>query len=142
MGRTKKSNWEKLKEFLLKNNISENSINEKIANKNSSQEKYKALEELLTVHNLKFIEDNSPTLNNYFGKVIADLLIERKKIISLNKIDISKLENKTVKDLSNKDLTIINELSKYKNAQKKLESIDKALEKKGIRINLNENKTK
>lgn len=95
MGKTNKANWEKAKDLLLTNGVTEEEINNKLANKNNNKEKFEALNELLIEKGLelrKKVSNDYPTIQEYFGKRIADLLIRRKELLDIECLNIDRLK--------------------------------------------------
>lgn len=145
----KKPRWESAKDKLVASNVTEETIMNLLKNKESNAEKYKALIPLLKENNIvsdtkkehnNNLKEKIVTLEDFFGKNIAKLLIEQKKLrleIDESLILDNKLESKNVKeafeDASNKELLykyLQNDIKK-----KRLEEINKELEYKGIIYN-------
>lgn len=137
MGRTNKANWEKAKDLLLANSVTEEEINNKLANKNSNKEKFEALNELLREKKLEFRKKASndyPTIQEYFGKRIADLLIRRKELLDIECLNIDRLKDKSIEELSISELQQIIKFKSNKKANNELDKIYKSLEEFGLKF--------
>lgn len=137
MGKTNKANWEKAKDLLLTNGVTEEEINNKLANKNNNKEKFEALNELLIVKGLEFrkkVSNDYPTIQEYFGKRIADLLIRRKELLDIECLNIDKLKNKSIEELSISELQQVIKFKSNKKANNELDKIYKSLEEFGIKF--------
>lgn len=137
MGRTNKANWEKAKDLLLTNGVTEEEINNKLANKNNNKEKFEALNELLIEKGLelrKKVSNDYPTIQEYFGKRIADLLIRRKELLDIECLNIDRLKDKSIEELSISELQQIIKFKSNKKANNELDKIYKSLEEFGIKF--------
>lgn len=155
---TNKPYYKKAIELLIKNSVSEHDINELIKHikeddKNANKLKFEALKPLLEEKGLlinierkpRKIQSTDITLEAYFGKKIASLLIRKKEleeeIISQSNIDITSIIDKIKenKELSSQEMKLFTENYKKKNSiNKKLEnelkSINERLKDNGINI--------
>lgn len=155
---TNKPYYKKAIELLIKNSVSEHDINELIKHikeddKNANKLKFEALKPLLEEKGLlinierkpRKIQSTDITLEAYFGKKIASLLIRKKEleeeIISQSNIDITSIIDKIKenKELSSQEMKLFTENYKKKNSiNKKLEnelkSINERLKDNGITI--------
>lgn len=137
MGKTNKANWEKAKDLLLTNGVTEEEINNKLANKNNNKEKFEALNELLIEKGLelrKKVSNDYPTIQEYFGKRIADLLIRRKELLDIECLNIDRLKDKSIEELSISELQKIIKFKSNKKANNELDKIYKSLEEFGIKF--------
>lgn len=137
MGKTNKANWEKAKDLLLTNGVTEEEINNKLANKNNNKEKFEALNELLIEKGLelrKKVSNDYPTIQEYFGKRIADLLIRRKELLDIECLNIDRLKDKSIEELSISELQQIIKFKSNKKANNELDKIYKSLEEFGIKF--------
>ncbi|MFP5130232.1 hypothetical protein ACJEEO_07245 [Phocaeicola coprocola] len=137
MGKTNKANWEKAKDLLLTNGVTEEEINNKLTNKNNNKEKFEALNELLIEKGLelrKKVSNDYPTIQEYFGKRIADLLIRRKELLDIECLNIDRLKDKSIEELSISELQQIIKFKSNKKANNELDKIYKSLEEFGIKF--------
>lgn len=155
---TNKPYYKKAIELLIKNSVSEHDINELIKHikeddKNANKLKFEALKPLLEEKGLlikierkpRKIQSTDITLEAYFGKKIASLLIRKKEleeeIISQSNIDIASIIDKIKenKELSSQEMKLFTENYKKKNSiNKRLENelklINERLKDNGITI--------
>ena len=130
---------------LLKKGVEQSTIDNLLNGKNTNAKKWEALKPLCEEKGIEIgkkneeqKEDNSPTLQSYFGKRISDLLIERKKLINLSldkEIDKEKLETTKLSELSDKERKHLIEYINYNGKEKQLEEIDNKLREKGLIYN-------
>lgn len=125
---TNKPYYKKAIELLIKNSVSEHDINELIKHikeddKNANKLKFEALKPLLEEKGLlinierkpRKIQSTDITLEAYFGKKIASLLIRKKEleeeIISQSNIDITSIIDKIKenKELSSQEMKLFTE---------------------------------
>lgn len=138
---TNKTNWQKAVEMLLSANVAQELIDAKIKDLKGNKERFDALLPLLSENGLEFKKrrsisvDNTPTLRQYFGNQIAELLIQRKELSnSIKKIDIKDFENKPFSQLTKEELKIAAAYSNSQDNSEKLKSIDEKLEKLGVKL--------
>lgn len=145
MGKTNKARWERAKEALLNKGVEEEIINQKIATIDGNSKKFDALSDLLTENNIeiptrkkavrktKKINNNiTPTLEDIFGKEIAELLIKRHQLIAITTQNIDDIKDKKMEDLTIEQLQQIIKYKENIKSVNELKEINKSLEEKGI----------
>ena len=136
MARTKKANWEKIVLLLKGKGASDLEIDSTLKDAVTNKEKENALVPLQNKYHISLKKDAEkyPTLQEYFGKVIADLLVRRKEILTRKKINIQKFSKKSLEELT------LDEQKQYmiylqnQESLKELEDIDDKLMDKGLII--------
>ena len=139
MAKTNKANWEKIALLLKGKGASDIEISTTIKDANTNKEKEAALAPLLEKYHvsLKKNTDKYPTLQEYFGKIVADLLVKRKELLNTKKVNIHKFSKKSLEELT------IDEQRQYfaylqnQESLSELEEIDNKLKAKGIYISDN-----
>lgn len=134
MAKTKKANWEKISLLLKGKGVSDIEINSAIKDATTNKEKELALSPLQEKYhiNLKKSLEKNPTLQEYFGKIVADLLIRRKEILNLKKVNINKFSKKSLDELTPEEQKQYFIYLQNKNSLNELEEIDNKLGAKGI----------
>lgn len=136
-----KSNWEKAQDLLFANGVLQTTIDNLLLGMETNKEKYNALSPLLEEKNLSIKkEDNTPTLKDYFGVRIAQLLVKRKEIV-VKEIDITDLNSKVYGEFTPEDKKRVIAFEYYKKSLSKLKQIDEELKKEGIVITQKVEKT-
>lgn len=136
MSRTKKTNWEKIVLLLKGKGASDLEIDVALKDAVKNKEKEKALIPLQEKYHvsLKDEAEKYPTLQEYFGKFIADLLIKRREILNRKKINIHKFAKKSLEELTVEEQKQYMMYLQNQESLKELEEIDNKLIEKGLII--------
>ena len=136
MARTKKANWEKIVLLLKGKGASDLEIDSTLKDAVTNKEKENALIPLQEKYkiSLKKESEKYPTLQEYFGKVVADLLVRRKDILNRKKINIQKFSKKSLEELTIEEQKQYMIYLQNQESLKELEDIDNKLIEKGLII--------
>lgn len=136
MAKTKKANWEKIVLLLKGNGATDLEINATIKDATTNKEKEAALVPLQEKYHvsLKKNAEKYPTIQEYFGKVVADLLVRRKEILTMKKINIKKFSKKSLEELTIEEQRQYLTYLQNQEQLKELEDIDNKLVEKGLII--------
>ena len=134
MAKTKKANWEKISLLLKGKGVSDIEIDTAIKDATTNKEKEQALSPLQKKYHvsLEKSSEKNPTLQEYFGKIVADLLIRRKEILNLKKVNINKFSKKSLEDLTADEQRQYLIYLQNQNSLSELDEIDNKLKAKGI----------
>lgn len=134
MARTNKTNWEKIALLLKGKGASDIEISTALKDATTNKEKEVALSELQEKYHvtLRKGSDKNPTLQEYFGKIVADLLIRRKELINTRKININKFSKKSIDELTLEEQKQYLIYLQNKESLTELEEIDEKLRAKGL----------
>lgn len=142
----KKANYQKAIEKLKEKGITDDVINNALNGCADNKAKFEALKPLCEENAIVFDKkgeknnnennkDKSPTLEQYFGKSISDLLIKRKALInSITIKDIDNLLTKPINELTAEEIADVQRKWENDKNKKLLKNIDTKLENKGIII--------
>ncbi len=138
MGTTKKSHWELAVNALKEKGVAQEIINSALNGKEKNKDKFEALNPLLEQYKIDInVGDKTPTLQAFFGREIANLLIKQKSLFSQigdSSILVTNIKSQNIEDVL-KDTEDKEALLKYLKNESKIEElnkINKELEKKGL----------
>lgn len=134
----KRTSWELGVSALKEKGVSQETIDIVLKDNKSNKSKFEALKPLLKKHKIFLnIGDNTPTLQEFFGKEIANLLVRQRELstqigdsIALEKKIKSKNVEEAIKDINDKKI-LLEYLQNEANIAE-LKIINKDLENKGL----------
>lgn len=133
-----KSNFEKAKELLLSKGCKLKDIEEAISGKTKNKDKFNAIQGLMAEFDVSATDNTNtkayPTIDKYFSKPIADLLMARKKIVSKKSISIDNIKDKKLYELSIDEAKQYIAYAEFIKKQDDLSKIDASLAKLGIKF--------
>ena len=134
MARKNKANWEKISLLLKGKGATDIEINTAIKDATTNKEKELSLAPLQEKYHvaLKTGAEKCPTLQEYFGKIIADLLIRRKELINTKKVNINKFAKKSINELTVEEQKQYLIYLQNQESMDELEEIDDKLRAKGL----------